>query len=113
MKPFEQQRCNKGVGNKTYGGANMPEALILRKAMAAFRRRSCIWRQCQGFRMSAAIAAICMVSSAALAQGAEPTDPQIAHIAYTAGQLDIEGAKQALSKSKNKYNINVQSVARY
>jgi putative membrane protein len=44
-----------------------------------------------------------MVSSAALAQGAStPTDPQIAHIAYTAGQLDIEAAKQALSKSKNK-----------
>jgi putative membrane protein len=80
----------------------MPEALILRKAMAAFRPRSCIWRQRQGVRMSAAIAAICMVSCAALAQGAEPTDPQIAHVAYTAGQLDIEGAKQALSKSKNK-----------
>ena len=31
-----------------------------------------------------------------------PTDPQIAHIAYTAGQLDIEAAKQALAKSKNK-----------
>jgi predicted outer membrane protein len=53
-------------------------------------------------RLSPAIAAICMISSAALAQGAKPTDPQIAHIAYTAGQLDIEGAKQALSKSKNK-----------
>ncbi|MDQ6702157.1 MAG: DUF4142 domain-containing protein [Pseudomonadota bacterium] len=53
-------------------------------------------------RSSTAIAAICMLSGAALAQGAGPTDPQIAHIAYTAGQLDIEGAKQALSKSKNK-----------
>jgi putative membrane protein len=54
-------------------------------------------------RVSPAIAAICMISSAALAQAAStPTDPQIAHIAYTAGQLDIEGAKQALSKSKNK-----------
>ena len=31
----------------------------------------------------------------------KPTDPQIAHIAYTAGQLDIEAAKQALDKSKN------------
>ena len=30
-----------------------------------------------------------------------PTDPQIAHIAYTAGQLDIEAANQALAKSKN------------
>ena len=54
-------------------------------------------------RLSTAIAAICMLSGAALAQGAaKPTDPQIAHIAYTAGQLDIEAAKQALSKSTNK-----------
>jgi len=54
-------------------------------------------------RISAALAAICMLSGAALAQGAaKPTDPQIAHIAYTAGQLDITAAKQALSKSKNK-----------
>ena len=34
-------------------------------------------------------------------QAAKPTDPQIAHIAYTAGQIDIEAAKQALDKSKN------------
>jgi putative membrane protein len=54
-------------------------------------------------RLSAAVAAICMLSGAALAQGAAKlTDPQIAHIAYTAGQLDIEAAKQALSKSANK-----------
>ena len=32
---------------------------------------------------------------------AKPTDPQIAHIAYTADQLDIEAGKQALDKSKN------------
>src|SRR5262245_17330115 len=36
-------------------------------------------------------------------QAAKPTDPQIAHIAYTAGTIDIEAAKQALEKSKNKY----------
>lgn len=35
----------------------------------------------------------------ALAQNAGPTDPQIAHIAYTAGQLDIDAAQQALDKS--------------
>ena len=35
------------------------------------------------------------------ATAAKPTDPQIAHIAYTADQLDIEAAKQALQKSKN------------
>jgi putative membrane protein len=54
-------------------------------------------------RLSAAIAAISLLTGAAFAQGtAKPTDPQIAHIAYTAGQLDIEAAKQALKKSKNK-----------
>jgi putative membrane protein len=30
-----------------------------------------------------------------------PTDPQIAHIAYTAGAIDIEAAKQALKISKD------------
>jgi putative membrane protein len=32
----------------------------------------------------------------------KPTDPQIAHIAYTADLLDIEAGKQALDKSKDK-----------
>ena len=36
------------------------------------------------------------------AEAAKPTDPQIAHIAYTAGLLDVEAGKQALEKSKNK-----------
>jgi putative membrane protein len=33
---------------------------------------------------------------------APPTDPQIAHIAYTAGQIDISAAELALKKTKNK-----------
>ena len=53
-------------------------------------------------RMSTAVVAACLLSGAALAQSAKPSDPQIAHIAYTAGQLDIDAAKQALAKSKNK-----------
>ena len=54
-------------------------------------------------RLSAGLAVLCLLSAPAFAQGAaKPTDPQIAHIAYTAGQLDIEAAKQALAKSKNK-----------
>ena len=53
-------------------------------------------------RLSAAIAAATLFSTAAFAQGAKPTDPQIAHIAYTAGVIDIEAAKQALQKSGNK-----------
>jgi putative membrane protein len=53
--------------------------------------------------LSAAAAAFCLLSGTAFAQGtAKPSDPQIAHIAYTAGQLDIAAANQALSKSKNK-----------
>jgi len=53
-------------------------------------------------RISAAIAAVCLLSSPALAQGAKLTDPQIAHIAYTAGEIDIKAAKQALDKASNK-----------
>ena len=36
------------------------------------------------------------------AEGAKPTDPQIAHIAYTAGVIDVAAAKQALAKTSNK-----------
>ena len=50
----------------------------------------------------AALAALTLSPLPALAQNAKPTDPQIAHIAYTAGVIDIEAAKQALKKSKNK-----------
>jgi putative membrane protein len=54
-------------------------------------------------RLPAAFAALCLLTTPLYAQGAaKPTDPQIAHIAYTAGQIDIEAAKQALDKSKNK-----------
>jgi putative membrane protein len=51
---------------------------------------------------NAAVAAIFLIAGPALAAGAgKPTDPQIAHIAYTAGEIDIEAAKQAVKKSKN------------
>jgi putative membrane protein len=50
-----------------------------------------------------ALAALCLLPGAALAQaGAKPNDAQIAHIAYTAGVLDVEAGKQALAKTKNK-----------
>ena len=49
-------------------------------------------------KFTAGLAALCLLTGASFAQGgAKPTDPQIAHIAYTAGQLDIEAAKQALA----------------
>lgn len=54
-------------------------------------------------KLSAGLAVLCLLTGAAFAQGAaKPSDPQIAHIAYTAGQLDIEAAKQALEKTKSK-----------
>jgi putative membrane protein len=59
-------------------------------------------------RCGVAVAAIGLVAvwatSSASAQGAsaKPTDPQIAHIAYTAGELDVAAAKQAIDKTKNK-----------
>jgi putative membrane protein len=54
-------------------------------------------------RPLAAIAALCLLTAAPFAQAADkPTDPQIAHIAYTAGALDVDMAKLAISKSHNK-----------
>ncbi|ETA72387.1 MULTISPECIES: DUF4142 domain-containing protein [Mesorhizobium] len=54
-------------------------------------------------RYTAALTGLLFVSAAPFAQAADkPTDPQIAHIAYTAGVLDIEAAKQAIKTSKNK-----------
>jgi putative membrane protein len=48
-----------------------------------------------------AAAALLLLTGAASAQE-KLTDPQIAHIAYTADKIDIDAAKQALTKSKNK-----------
>lgn len=46
--------------------------------------------------------ALLMLSGPAVAQkAAAPSDSQIAHIAYTAGQIDVEAGKQALAKSHN------------
>ncbi|MFZ1002141.1 MAG: DUF4142 domain-containing protein [Pseudolabrys sp.] len=54
-------------------------------------------------RFTVGFATLCLLFGPVFAQGAaKPTDPQIAHIAYTAGQIDIAAAKQALEKSKNK-----------
>ena len=41
-------------------------------------------------------------TGAAFAQGAAPTDPQIAHIVVTANQVDIDAGKLAGSKGTNK-----------
>lgn len=49
----------------------------------------------------AGAAALFAVGVPALAADSGPTDPQIAHIAYTAGALDVEAGKLALTKSHN------------
>ena len=56
-------------------------------------------------------AAALLVGGAVAAQAVAdsgPTDAEIAHIAYTAGQIDIAAAKQALAKSSN---VEVRSFA--
>jgi putative membrane protein len=53
-------------------------------------------------KMIAASAALLFGSGVAIAQAAKPNDAEIAHIAYTAGQIDIKAAKLAQQKSKNK-----------
>lgn len=54
-------------------------------------------------RQNTTLAALCLLGTVSLAQAADkPTDPQIAHIAFTAGAIDVEAAKQAIAKSKNK-----------
>lgn len=53
--------------------------------------------------LTAAFAAASVLGCAvAHAQGAKPNDAQIAHIAYTAGAIDIKAAQLALEKSHNK-----------
>lgn len=54
-------------------------------------------------RPMTALATLCLLALAPQAQTADkPSDPQIAHIAYTAGVIDVENAKLAISKSGNK-----------
>ncbi|MGH6848378.1 MAG: DUF4142 domain-containing protein [Methylocella sp.] len=54
-------------------------------------------------KSSVLTAAVCFAAATAMAQGAgKPTDPQIADIAYTAGQIDIEQAIDALKRAENK-----------
>ena len=54
-------------------------------------------------RLIAFAAATTLVSGTGVALAAPgPSDPEIAHIAYTAGVLDVAAGKQALAKSHNK-----------
>lgn len=56
----------------------------------------------------ALFSAAAIVAAVPAAAADAPTDPQIAHIAYTAGNIDIAAGKQALAKS---HNAQVRSFA--
>jgi len=51
--------------------------------------------------ITAFASALVLAATGALAQGAGPTDPQIAHIVVTANQVDIDAGKLAESKGSN------------
>ena len=53
-------------------------------------------------KFAATAGALALTCALASAEDAKPNDAQIAHIAYTAGQIDIHAAELALQKSKNK-----------
>jgi putative membrane protein len=54
------------------------------------------------WKLTAFLAAAALGCVAAHAENAKPNDAQIAHIAYTAGEIDIKAAELALKKSKNR-----------
>ena len=53
-------------------------------------------------KFKATLFGIAAIVIAAPASAAAPSDPQIAHVAYTAGNIDMAAAKQALARSHNK-----------
>ena len=58
-------------------------------------------------RIATAAAALVLIGNVAHAQTARPNDAQIAHIAYTAGQIDIANAEQAIDALPDVYRIVV------
>lgn len=54
------------------------------------------------YRLAGFVAAAAMAVAGAAMAADGPNDAQIAHIAYTAGNIDVAAGKQALAKSHNK-----------
>jgi putative membrane protein len=95
--------------------AKNPGTLVRRLASNPGKRRAACISSFKGLAMisllkiSALAIAVLSLSTAVKVRAADTlTDPQIAHIAYTAGVLDIKAAEQALEKSKDK---NVRAFA--
>ena len=53
-------------------------------------------------KLTFALPAALLVMAAPAIAADGPTDPQIAHIAYTAGNIDVAAAQQALARSHTK-----------
>ena len=53
------------------------------------------------YKLPAMIAAAALLATGPAVAAEGPNDAQIAHIAYTAGAIDVAAAKQALAKSRN------------
>ena len=63
--------------------------------------------------LAALSATLALAAAVAAHDGANVSDPQIAHIAFTAGQLDIAAARQALAKSNNpKVRVFAETMVR-
>jgi putative membrane protein len=77
----------------------LQKARILRALEASYETAH--WRPHMKVRLGMIVGAAFVAAMPALAQNNKPTDAQIAHIAYTAGALDVEAGKQALAISKN------------
>ncbi len=57
------------------------------------------------------VAGLFVLGAAGVASAADaPTDPQIAHIAYTAGQIDVTAAEQAVKKSTNQTIVDFANL---
>ena len=77
-----------GYGNLAAPGDRTPVARRFQM------RRQVMW----GFKLSAALATLVFTAGIAMAQGAKPNDAQIAHIAYTAGNIDIAAAQAGVAE---------------
>lgn len=88
----------------------MIAAAPLKRAVYSQVREVSMFHISSILRNSVLAAAVCFAAASAMAQSTvKLTDPQIADVAYTAGQIDIEQAIDALKKAHNKA---VRSYAR-
>jgi putative membrane protein len=85
------------------GNLSATAASNRRKGNKQRGQKAAIGRLAMAFvRIAGVLAALLLLTEVAFAQGTKLNDAQIAHIAYTADNIDIQAAHQALKKSKNK-----------